>query len=514
MTAPDADAARLDQLASTPSARWRWTRSRRPTAATPARRWPWRRWPTRSGSSSCATIPPTRSGRTATASCSPAATPRCCSTRCCTWPASRRWTRTTSRSDEPSVPLDEIKRFRQLDSRCPGHPEYRWTTRRRNHHRPAGPGRRQQRRHGDRRQLAGRALQPARLRAVRLQRLRLVQRRRPDGRRLQRSRLARRPPEALEPLLDLRRQPHHHRRPHRLAFSEDVATRFVGLRLERHRASTTPTTWPRSRAAFRTFQKTHGPADADHRATASSATARRTSRTPARAHGEPLGEEEIRLTKRVYGWPEDAKFLVPDGVLRALPRRHRQARPRAARRLGRAASTSTRRSIPSWPTQLDRCSTAQLPEGWDKDLPTFPADAKGMASRVSSGKVLNAVGQERALAARRLGRPGPVDQDAAHVRRSRRLRGRQATAAATSTSASASTAWPRSATAWRCPGCGPTARPSWSSAITPRPSMRLAALMEIARSSTSSRTTRSASAKTADASADRAAGRRCGRFPA
>ncbi len=88
-------------------------------------------------------------------------------------------------TSELAVPLDEIRRFRQLGSRTPGHPEHSETTRGRNDHRAAGPGHRQQRGHGDRRALAGRLFQPPRLRAVRLQRLRIVQRRRPDGGRQQ-----------------------------------------------------------------------------------------------------------------------------------------------------------------------------------------------------------------------------------------------------------------------------------------------------------------------------------------
>ena len=144
---------------------------------------------------SCATIPPIRTGPTATASCSPAATPRCCSIRCCISPACKRSTARRA-AGRAAVTLDDIKQFRQLDSACPGHPEYRCDLGRRDHDRAARPGLRQQRRHGDGATLAGRPLQPARLRAVRLRRLRAVQRRRHDGGRLQRGRVARRPSEA------------------------------------------------------------------------------------------------------------------------------------------------------------------------------------------------------------------------------------------------------------------------------------------------------------------------------
>ena len=110
------------------------------------------------------------------------------------------------------------------------------------------------------------------------------------------------------------------------------------------------------------------------------------------AHGEPLGEEEIRLTKRFYGWPEDAKFLVPDGVLRALRERHRASAASELRDgLDRAVRATTRGSTPTWPTSSTGCSTASCPTAGTRTCPTFPADAKGMAGRDASGKVLNAL---------------------------------------------------------------------------------------------------------------------------
>jgi transketolase len=108
------------------------------------------------------------------------------------------------------------------------------------------------------------------------------------------------------------------------------------------------------------------------------------------AHGEPLGEEEIRLAKRSYGWPEDAKFLVPEGV-----REHfRYGIGRRGQHL-RAAWISLfesyRKKYPDLADQIERMQRRDLPSGWDDGLPVFAADAKGMASRDSSGKVLNAV---------------------------------------------------------------------------------------------------------------------------
>src|SRR5256714_1475103 len=108
------------------------------------------------------------------------------------------------------------------------------------------------------------------------------------------------------------------------------------------------------------------------------------------AHGEPLGEAEVKLVKKNYNWPEDAKFLVPDGVYdqfkNGIGKRGAEAR---------AAWNTTfedyKKQFPQLAEQLARIQSWQLPEGWDKDLPTFPADAKGVASRESSGKVLNAL---------------------------------------------------------------------------------------------------------------------------
>ncbi|AMV38977.1 transketolase [Planctomyces sp. SH-PL62] len=108
------------------------------------------------------------------------------------------------------------------------------------------------------------------------------------------------------------------------------------------------------------------------------------------AHGEPLGEEEIRLTKRVYGWPEDAKFLVPDGVYEHF-RNGIGARGKDLREAWFKKLDAYKAKHPDLAEELDQIQRRQLPDGWDKDLPTFPADPKGVASRESSGKVLNAV---------------------------------------------------------------------------------------------------------------------------
>jgi transketolase len=108
------------------------------------------------------------------------------------------------------------------------------------------------------------------------------------------------------------------------------------------------------------------------------------------AHGEPLGEEEVKLVKKFYGWPEDAKFLVPDGVYdqfrNGIGKRGKEAH---ATWVAKYAEYKTK--FPDLAGQLENIQKWQLPDGWDKNLPTFAADAKGMATRESSGKVLNAL---------------------------------------------------------------------------------------------------------------------------
>ena len=108
------------------------------------------------------------------------------------------------------------------------------------------------------------------------------------------------------------------------------------------------------------------------------------------AHGEALGEEEVKLTKRFYGWPEDAKFLVPDGVRENF--RDGMGK-RGAQLSGQwhAQFKKYGEQYPDMAGQFTRMTKRELPDGWDKELPTFPADAKGLATRDSSSKVLNAI---------------------------------------------------------------------------------------------------------------------------
>lgn len=109
-----------------------------------------------------------------------------------------------------------------------------------------------------------------------------------------------------------------------------------------------------------------------------------------KAHGEPLGDENIRLTKQAYGWPEDAKFLVPDGVAEHF---HAAIAGRGAplREAWDALRARYATEYPAESAQLDAIFSDRLPEGWDADIPVFEADAKGVASRDAGGKVLNAI---------------------------------------------------------------------------------------------------------------------------
>jgi len=110
------------------------------------------------------------------------------------------------------------------------------------------------------------------------------------------------------------------------------------------------------------------------------------------AHGEPLGEAEVKLVKKNYDWPEDAKFLVPDGVYEHFQSgvgvRGGEARAKWAKLFADYSA-----KYPELAARINKMQKRALPDGWDKNLPVFPADPKGMATRESSGKVLNALAQ-------------------------------------------------------------------------------------------------------------------------
>lgn len=108
------------------------------------------------------------------------------------------------------------------------------------------------------------------------------------------------------------------------------------------------------------------------------------------AHGAPLGEDEVKLTKAAYGWPEDEKFRVPEGVMQHFADGI-GARGQADFEAWSAKFAEYETSHPELAAQLKTAWAGKLPEGWDKDMPVFEADAKGMATRVSSGQILNAI---------------------------------------------------------------------------------------------------------------------------
>src|SRR5581483_12193114 len=110
----------------------------------------------------------------------------------------------------------------------------------------------------------------------------------------------------------------------------------------------------------------------------------------AEVHGEPLGEDEVRATKRAYGWPEDAEFLVPDGVREhfdaGIGKRGRELREEWARLF-----VGYQREKGTLASEIEQMQRRELPEGWDRDIPSFEPDEQGMATRKASNQVENAV---------------------------------------------------------------------------------------------------------------------------
>jgi len=287
-----------------------------------------------------------------------------------------------------SVTLEDIKRFRQLESKCPGHPEYRWTSGVETTTGPLGQGVATSvgmaiaarwfasyfnrpgfelfdydvyALCGDGCMMEGISGEAASLAGhLRLSNLCWIY----DNNHI-----------TIEGNTAL-------------AFSDDVATRYMGHGWNVTRVGDANDLEMLERA-FRTFKNekerptliivdSHIAYGAPNKQDTSA------------AHGEPLGEQEIKLTKRHYGWPEDAKFLVPDGV-----REHFQAgmgaRGQALRDAWMAKFEMYREQYPKLADQGYRMLRRELPEGWDKGLPTFAADSKGIATRDASGQMLNAL---------------------------------------------------------------------------------------------------------------------------
>ena len=172
------------------------------------------------------------------------------------------------------------------------------------------------------------------------------------------------------------------------SFSEDVMTRFLGYGWNVTRVADANDLMMLARA-YETFLKTtdrptlivvdsHIGYGSPHK------------QDSYEAHGEPLGAEEVKLVKQNYEWPDDAKFLVPDGVYQhfadGIGKRGGDAHAQWVK-LWR----DYKAKFPELAQQLELMQKRELPEGWDKNLPVFPADAKGMASRESSGKTANAL---------------------------------------------------------------------------------------------------------------------------
>jgi transketolase len=176
----------------------------------------------------------------------------------------------------------------------------------------------------------------------------------------------------------------------RIAFTEDVAARFLGYRWNVLRVGDA-NDLERIEDALAVFRKTKG------RPTLIILDSHIGYGSPhkvdtAAAHGEPLGEEEVRLTKRAYGWPEDAEFLVPDGVrahfAAGIGKRGAEARGR-----WETLFASYRARFPELATEIDQMQRRELPTGWDRNLPSFSSDPKGVAGRDASGEVLNVLAQ-------------------------------------------------------------------------------------------------------------------------
>jgi transketolase len=289
-----------------------------------------------------------------------------------------------------AVTLDDIKRFRQMDSKCPGHPEYRWTSGVETTTGPLGQGvatsvgmaiaGKWMGAHFNRPQFA---MFDYRVYAVA-----------GDGCMMEgvSSEAA-----SLAGHLKLDNLCWIYDNNHitiegetKLAFSEDVATRFMAYGWNVTRVSDANDLRMLDRA-FITFKETLGRPTLIIVDSHIGYGAPHKQDTHA-AHGEPLGEDEIKLAKRFYGWPEDAKFLVPDGVREHLAAGigARGARLRAD---WLALFEKYKEKYPAEADALYKMQRRWLPEGWDKGLPVFPADPKGVAGRDASAKVLNVVAQ-------------------------------------------------------------------------------------------------------------------------
>ena len=283
---------------------------------------------------------------------------------------------------EPAVSMDDIKSFRQLDSHCPGHPEYHLTSGVETTTGPLGQGiatsvgmavagKWLQARYGsqvydfDTYAIAG---DGCLMEGVSNEAASFAGHQRLDN------------------LCWIYDNNHITIDGHtELAYEDDVAARFMGYRWNVTRVGDANDLELLTRA-FQEFKEerdrptliivdSHIGYGSPHK------------QDTAEAHGEPLGEEEVRETKRAYGWPEDAEFLVPDGVYehftRGVGERGRRLRTEWDQRLADGD--------PQVATEIDQMQRRALPEGWDADIPSFEPDEKGLATRKASHQALNAI---------------------------------------------------------------------------------------------------------------------------
>ena len=294
------------------------------------------------------------------------------------------------RLGQPSVTLDDIKSFRQLDSKCAGHPEYRWTSGIETTTGPLGQGvatsvgmaiaGKWQAAHfnrpgfemfdynvyalcGDGCMMEGVSSEAASLAGhLKLSNLCWIY----DNNKI-----------TIEGHTEW-------------AFSEDVATRFIAYGWNVTRVGDANDLDMLSRA-FKTAQAT---SDRPTLVIVDShiAWGAPNKQDTHAAHGEPLGEEEIKGTKRNYGWPENEKFLVPDGV-REHFKEGMGKRGKELRDAWMKKYDEYKGKYPELADHLLRMQQRRLPDGWDKDIPVWPPDPKGVSGRDASAKVINALAQ-------------------------------------------------------------------------------------------------------------------------
>jgi len=291
--------------------------------------------------------------------------------------------------DRASVSLEDLKTFRQLGSRCPGHPEYRWTSGVETTTGPLGQGvatsvgmaiasrwlaERYNRDEftmfdfdvyamaGDGCMMEGVSAEAASLAAhLRLANLCWIY----DSNRV-----------TIEGHTDI-------------AFTEDVAARFIAYGWNITTVADANDTESIARA-LHTFKAEK------ERPTLVVVHSHIGYGSPVedspKAHGEPLGVEGVRAAKRFFGLPEDSDFYVADGVRETFAAGV-GARGREAREAWEAMFERYRKEFPELADEIERIQRRDLPDGWEKALTAFPPDAKGLATRDSSGRVLNAVAQ-------------------------------------------------------------------------------------------------------------------------